>query len=76
MPSQPIWRMRGEMVYRLRYDRAFMKQLEALPGDVRSLARRQIRELADRPHPSQAKELEDHPSYYRLWLARDYRLVW
>ena len=62
--------------YHMRYDREFMRQLEGLPGDIRSMARRQVRDLADMPCPAQAKELEEHPGYYRLWLPREYRLVW
>ena len=64
------------MVYRLRYDRRFMHQLESLPGDVRSIARQQVRALSNNPRPSRAKELDEHPGYFRLWLSRDYRLVW
>jgi len=63
-------------VYRLRYDREFWRQLERLPGDIRNLARQKIRALADQPHPAQAKELDEHPGYFRLWLPRDYRLIW
>lgn len=64
------------MAYRLRYDREFWRQLERLPGDIRNLARQTIRALADHPRPSQAKELDGHPGYFRLWLSREYRLVW
>jgi mRNA interferase RelE/StbE len=64
------------MGYRLRYDRRFMRQLESLPGDVRSVARRQVKTLADNPRPPRAKELDEHPGYYRLWLPRGYRLVY
>ncbi|PKO24057.1 MAG: hypothetical protein CVU38_00810 [Chloroflexi bacterium HGW-Chloroflexi-1] len=64
------------MAYRLRYDREFMRQLEALPGDVRGIVRREVRKLAEQPRSPRAKELEDHPGYYRLWLPRDHRLVW
>jgi mRNA-degrading endonuclease RelE of RelBE toxin-antitoxin system len=64
------------MAYRLRYDRRFVQQLMALPGDVRSIARRIVTELAETPRPARAKELDEHPGYYRLWLPRDYRLVW
>ncbi|MCX7706611.1 MAG: type II toxin-antitoxin system RelE/ParE family toxin [Anaerolineae bacterium] len=53
-----------------------MLQLTALPGDVRSVARRTIAELAENPRPSRAKELDEHRGYYRLWLPRNYRLVW
>ena len=64
------------MGYRLRYDRVFMQQLMALPGDVRSIARRTVAALAETPRPARAKELDEHPGYYRLWLPREYRLVW
>jgi mRNA-degrading endonuclease RelE of RelBE toxin-antitoxin system len=64
------------MVYRLRYDRRFMRQLESLPGDVRSMARQQVRDLTNDPRPSRAKELDEHPGYFRVWLPRGYRLVW
>jgi len=64
------------MTYSLRYDSRFMRQIEALPGDVRSVARRVVRALADGPRPAGAKELEEHPGYYRLWLPRGQRLVW
>ena len=46
------------MTWRLRYDRRFMRQLEALPGDVRSVARQQIKALATNPRPRRAKELD------------------
>jgi mRNA-degrading endonuclease RelE of RelBE toxin-antitoxin system len=64
------------MPYRLRYDRRFMHQLGSLPGSVRNVARRQIRSLVDEPRQAQAKELDCHPSHYRLWIQRDYRLVY
>jgi mRNA-degrading endonuclease RelE of RelBE toxin-antitoxin system len=64
------------MTYKLRYDRRFQRSLELLPGDVRSVARKLIAQLADNPRPSPAKELEGHPNFYRLWLPRHHRLVW
>jgi len=64
------------MDYRLRYDRHFIRLLEALPGDVRSVARRRVRHLASAPYPSGAKELDEHSGYYRLWLPRNCRLVY
>jgi mRNA-degrading endonuclease RelE of RelBE toxin-antitoxin system len=64
------------MTWRLRYDRRFMRQLEGLPGDVRSVARQQIKALTTTPYPSRAKELDEHPGYLRVWLPRNYRLVW
>jgi len=53
-----------------------MQQLMALPGDVRSIARRTVTTLAETPRPARAKELDEHPGYYRLWLPREHRLVW
>ena len=64
------------MAYRLRYDRGFMQQLIALPGDVRSIARQTVMALAGNPRSAHAKELDEHPGYYRLWLPREHRLVW
>jgi mRNA-degrading endonuclease RelE of RelBE toxin-antitoxin system len=64
------------MVYRLRFDKRFRRHLEALPGDVRGVARKVIRQLSDNPVSVRAKELDDHPGTYRLWLPRNYRLVW
>ena len=64
------------MAYRLRYDRYFWQRFDSLPGDVRGLARELIRQLTDDPHPPQAKELDEHPGFYRLWLPRQHRLVW
>ena len=40
------------------------------------MARQIIAQLAENPYSSRAKELDDHPGYFRLWLPRDYRLVW
>ena len=35
-----------------------------------------IHQLADAPRLARAKELDDHPNYYRVWLPRSHRLVW
>lgn len=64
------------MSYRLRFDKQFMRRLETLPGDIRSLARKQIQALAQSPRPAQTKELDDHPTFYRLRLPRHHRLVY
>ena len=64
------------MSYRLRYDRNFMRKLEALPGDLRSVARQTITTLTKNPRPASAKELENHPDHYHLWLPRNCRLVY
>lgn len=64
------------MAYRLRFDQRFRRNLDALPGDIRSTARQVIAQLANNPRPSSAKELDEHLGYYRMWLPRDHRLVW
>ena len=64
------------MPFRLRFDRRFLQQLDALPGDLRSVARQQVKRLADEPRPASAKELDGHPGYLRVWLPRGHRLVW
>jgi mRNA-degrading endonuclease RelE of RelBE toxin-antitoxin system len=64
------------MTYRLRYDRRFRQHLDALPGDIRAAARQMIADLTHDPRPGQAKELEGHAGFFRLWLPRDHRLVW
>ncbi len=61
---------------RLRYDKRFLRLLESLPADVRSVARKQVKALAFEPQPPGVKELADHPGYYRLWLPRGCRLVY
>jgi hypothetical protein len=32
--------------------------------------------LTETPRPTRAKELDEQPGYYRLWLPREHRLVW
>jgi mRNA-degrading endonuclease RelE of RelBE toxin-antitoxin system len=62
--------------YQLRYNRQFMQQLHRLPADIRSIAQRTVSLLAREQYPPRAKELTNHPSYYRLWLPRNHRLVY
>jgi predicted RNase H-like HicB family nuclease len=50
--------------------------LDSLPGDVRAHARQVIRDLTNQPRPQSAKDLEDHPGYWRIWLPRNHRLIW
>lgn len=64
------------MTYRLWYNRRFSRMLDALPGDVRAQARRAIQELIDQPRPESAKELDEHPGYWRMWLPRNHRPIW
>jgi len=62
--------------YQLRYNRQFMLQLDRLPDNIRSVAQRTISSLAREQYPPRAKELTNHPGYYRLWLPRNCRLVY
>jgi len=62
--------------YRIRFDPHFMRQLDDLPGDVRAIARQRVREIAVRPQQASAKELDGHPTYFRMWLPRGHRLVY
>jgi mRNA-degrading endonuclease RelE of RelBE toxin-antitoxin system len=64
------------MAYQLRFDRQFRRSLDALPGDIRSMVREVVAQLATNPRPARGKELDEHPGYYRVWLPRDHRLVW
>lgn len=64
------------MIYRVILSKVIRKQLHKLPGNVRNIARKQIMSLAEQPRPQNAKELEGHPDYYRMWIKGDFRLVW
>ena len=64
------------MTYRVIFSKAIRKQLRDLPGNVRNIARKQIVSLAEQPRPRNARELEGHPSYYRMWIMGNFRLVW
>lgn len=62
--------------FRVRFDSGFLRQLDDLPGDLRAIARQRIREIAAQPQHASAKELDDHPTYFRMWLPRGHRLVY
>jgi predicted RNase H-like HicB family nuclease len=64
------------VTYRLWYNRRFTHMLDSLPDDVRAQARQAIYGLTRQPSPDAAKELEDHPGYWRMWLPRNHRLSW
>ena len=64
------------MSYDVRFSKQIQRQIGRLPGNVRSLARRRILDLRTQPRPTDAKELEGHPSFFRIWLDVDFRLVW
>jgi mRNA-degrading endonuclease RelE of RelBE toxin-antitoxin system len=64
------------MAYRIAFSREVRRQIEGLPGHIKTLAKQEIASLSEDPRPPQSKELTGHPAYFRLWLGRDYRLVW
>lgn len=64
------------MKYNVRFSTQIQRQIAQLPGNVRNLAKQRILALRDQPRPPDARELENHPSFYRIWLDRDFRLVW
>lgn len=64
------------MAYRLIYNQEIKRQIAGLPGHIKSIARQRIAALSDDPRPVRSRELTGHPGWLRLWLDRDYRLVW
>ncbi|MFN8491228.1 MAG: type II toxin-antitoxin system RelE/ParE family toxin [Caldilineaceae bacterium] len=64
------------MRYRVKLSKAIQRQMQALPGHIRPLARQQILGLAEDPRPQGAKELDGHPDYYRIWVGGRFRVVW
>lgn len=64
------------MPYRITYSPSVKKQIDGLPGYVKGLARQAIAWLVDAPRPAGSKQLEGRSHHYRLWLGRNYRLVW
>jgi mRNA-degrading endonuclease RelE of RelBE toxin-antitoxin system len=64
------------MSYQVRLSKAVRRRLNDLPGNIRNIARQRIIALAEQPRPHDAKELEGHSGYYRVWLGANYRLAW
>ena len=64
------------MSYSVRFSKRIQREIARLPGNVRNQAKQRILELRNQPRPSDAKELDGHPGYFRIWLQGDYRLVW
>jgi mRNA-degrading endonuclease RelE of RelBE toxin-antitoxin system len=64
------------MSYNVRLSKQVLRQIGRLPGHVRSRAKQRIVALRTEPRPADAKELEGHPDFFRVWVDRDYRLVW
>src|SRR3954452_22950762 len=56
------------MRYKIRFLGSAKREADRLPGYLRQRARRTIDGLGQDSRPSGAKELRDHPGYYRLHL--------
>jgi len=63
------------MPYRILITQDIKKQIGDLPGNMRTIARQAIANLANNPRPSQSKELAGHPEHYRMHISNKYRLV-
>ena len=63
------------MTCRIAFSREVRRQIGDLPGHIKALAKQEIAGLSDNSRPPQGKELTGHPTYFRLWLGRDYRLA-
>ncbi len=64
------------MAYRILITQDIKMQMQALPGNIKAIARKRIANLAEDPRPSESKELEGHAGHFRSWLGAKYRLVW
>ena len=64
------------MAYTVVISKDIRRQLERLPGHVKPLVKEALLSLPDNPRPPQSKQLEGHPTYYRIWISGDYRIVW
>lgn len=64
------------MSYRIEVAPPARQEITRLPGYVRSQARQLIEELGRNPFPGRAKELQDKPHIYRIWLAGHWRIVY
>lgn len=64
------------MNYSVRFSKQIQRQMANLPGNIRNQANSRILALRRQPRPPDAKELEGHPDFFRIWLDSDFRLVW
>jgi mRNA-degrading endonuclease RelE of RelBE toxin-antitoxin system len=62
--------------FRIEISAAARREFRALPGYVRAQALQLLESLATEPRPPRSKELRDKPNIYRLWLARQWRVVY
>lgn len=64
------------MSYRIEITPPARKEIRGLSGYLRAQAMRLIRALQEEPRPPRAKELQNHPNIYRIWLAGRWRIVY
>jgi mRNA-degrading endonuclease RelE of RelBE toxin-antitoxin system len=64
------------MAYRIIISSDIKRQIQALPGHIKPIARQRIAALSSNPRPPRSKELDGHAGHYRSHIATNYRLVW
>lgn len=62
--------------YRVELTRNAAKEIKNLPDRERRRLVRLLENLASGPRPAGTEKLRENPSFYRLCLGRDYRLVY
>jgi len=62
--------------YRIKLTPTAKKEIRDLPGYVRAQANQLIQGLAQDPLLARAKQLRDKPNFYRVWLAKHWRIVY
>jgi mRNA-degrading endonuclease RelE of RelBE toxin-antitoxin system len=64
------------MTYRLEITIEAQNDISGLSGFVRAQAIQILRRLRENPRPPRAKELRGKRNFYRIWLARKWRVVY
>jgi mRNA interferase RelE/StbE len=64
------------MTYRLEITPEAQNDMSDLSGFVRAQAIQLLRRLRENPRPPRAKELRGKRNFYRIWLARKWRIVY
>ncbi len=64
------------MSYQIEISPETGKEIKSLPGYVRAETRQTIRELGDNPRPARAKELQEKPNIWRIWIAGRWRIAY
>jgi len=71
--KNPIPELLTSASYRIRASKTIRKQLGQLSGNVRNLVRQRMLSLSRQPRPDDARELQRHPGYYRIWISGRFR---